>query len=145
MPIFLPRSRRSRSYGKPLICSPSSRISPFEIRPGGSSNPITFTTLDAETPVYWRGIFLGQGSDGSVLDAVTVSFGGRNDNTGNVNLLAGSLVTIGAVSFTDSDNYAGVIFDGGSATFAGSPASRVYVGNGFDCILDVRAGTCEPL
>ena len=112
---------------------------------GDPSHPITFTTLDAATPVHWRGMFLGQGSDGSVLDAVTVSFGGRNDNTGNVNFLAGSLVTIGAVSFTDSDNYAGLIFDGGSATFAGSPASRVYSGNGFDCILDVRTRTCEPL
>ena len=66
-------------------------------------------------------------------------------NTGNLNFLSGSLVTIGAVTFTDANNYAGVINAGSAPVFTGPSTDRVYTGNGFDCILDVAAGTCDPL
>jgi len=112
---------------------------------GTMARPIVFTTIDSGTPVYWRGIDLNQGSDGSILDRVTLSYGGRNDNTGNVNFRTGSVVTVGAVTFTDSNNYAGVIDPGSAPMFTGPPTDRVYVGNAFDCIRDVSAGTCEPL
>jgi hypothetical protein len=112
---------------------------------GTAANQITFTTIDTGTPVYWRGIEFGQGSDGSVLDWATVSYGGRNNNTGNLNFLSGSVVTVGSVTFTHSNNYAGVIYSGSAPVFTGSPTDRVYIFNGFDCIRDVAAGTCDPL
>lgn len=112
---------------------------------GTAANPITFTTVDTGIPVYWRGIEFGQGSDGSVLDQVVVSYGGRNANTGNLNFLAGSVVTVGVVSFMHSNNYAGVIYAGSAPMFMGPPTDRVYTFNGFDCIRDVAAATCQQL
>ncbi len=110
---------------------------------GTAANEITFTAIDTGMPAYWRGIEFSQGSDGSVLDWVTVSYGGRNNNTGNLNFLAGSVVTVGSVTFTRSNNYAGVIYSGSAPMFTGPPSDRVYTFNGFDCIRDVAAGTCE--
>lgn len=112
---------------------------------GTMDDPITFTTIDSTSPLYWRGIEFSQGSDGSILDHVAVSFGGRNVNTGNVNFLAGSIVSIGFASFTDANNFAGVIFIGSAPMFIGPPTDRVYSGNGSDCMRDVAAGTCDPL
>lgn len=112
---------------------------------GTAGDPITFTTIDSGTPLYWRGIELSQGSDGSILDHVTISFGGRNNNTGNVNFLAGSIVSVGFASLTNANNFAGVIFVGSAPMFMGLPTDRFYSDNGSDCIRDVAAGTCEPL
>jgi hypothetical protein len=112
---------------------------------GTPGAPIIFTTIDSATPLYWRGIELGQGSDDSVMDQVVVAFGGRNNNTGNLNFLSGSLVTVGAIVFADSNNYAGVIESGSAPVFTGPVTDRVYTGNTFDCIRDVSAGTCEQL
>ncbi|MDH3202826.1 MAG: putative Ig domain-containing protein [Myxococcales bacterium] len=112
---------------------------------GTVADPIGFTTIESATPVYWRGIEFGQGSDGSVLDRVVVSYGGRNADTGNLNFLSGSLVTVGSVTFTHSNNYAGVAYVGSGPVFIGPPTDRVYTFNGFDCIRDVAAGTCDPL
>ncbi|MDH3727123.1 MAG: hypothetical protein OER77_06300, partial [Myxococcales bacterium] len=112
---------------------------------GTAADPISFTTIGSTTPVYWRGIEFSQGSDGSVVDWVEVSYGGRNANTGNLNFLSGSLVTVGSVTFTHANNYAGVAYAGSGPVFMGPPTDRVYTFNGFDCIRDVAAGTCDPL
>ncbi|MEM9728828.1 MAG: putative Ig domain-containing protein [Myxococcota bacterium] len=112
---------------------------------GTADDPITFTTLDSATPLYWRGIEFSQGSDGSILDHVVVSYGGRNNNTGSVNFFAGSIVSVGVASFTDANNFAGVISVGSAPMFLGPTTDRVYTGNGFDCIRDVASDTCEQL
>jgi hypothetical protein len=123
---------------------------------GTASDPITFTTIDELTPAFWRGIEFSQGSDGSALDYVVVSYGGRSDNTGNVNFRMGSVVTIGVATFSHSEDYAAVIYTGSAPMFMGPASDRVYELNGqesvpgvgdpaFDCVRDVAAGTCEPL
>jgi hypothetical protein len=107
-------------------------------------------------PVFWRGIDFEQGSGGSMLDWVTVSYGGTSDNTGNVNFRSGSRVTVGSVAFTHSEDYAAVIFSGSAPMFTGPPPARIYALNGqesspgvgdpaYDCVRDVPAGTCAPL
>ena len=50
-----------------------------------------------------------------------------------------------SVAFTHSNNYAGVIYAGSAPVFTGPPTDRVYTFNGFDCIRDVAAGTCEQV
>ncbi len=112
---------------------------------GTVADPIRFTTIDSAMPVYWRGIEFGQGSDGSLIDKAEVSYGGRNVDTGNLSFLSGSLVTVGSVVFTHSNNYAGVAYAGSGPVFVGPPTDRVYTFNGFDCIRDVAAGSCDPL
>jgi hypothetical protein len=123
---------------------------------GTSTEPITITSIDTVLPVFWRGIDFEQGSGGSMLDWVTVSYGGTSDNTGNVNFRSGSLVTVGSVAFTHSEDYAAVIFSGSAPMFTGPPATRVYALNGqesspgvgdpaYDCVRVVAAGTCAPL
>jgi hypothetical protein len=103
--------------------------------------------------VFWRGIEFSQGSDGSTLDRVLISYGGGSANTGNVNFQMGSVVTIGAVTFTHSEDYAAVIYAGSAPMFTGPPTDRVYMFNGqasnpgagdplFDCVRDVAAGNC---
>ena len=82
---------------------------------------------------------------GADLVWVSASYGGRNNNTGNLNFLSGSLVTVGSVAFTHSNNYAGVVHAGSAPVFTGPPTDRVYTFNGFDCVRDVAAGTCEQL
>lgn len=120
---------------------------------GTSTAPIIFTSIDTATPVFWRGIEFSQGSDGSTLDRVLISYGGRSANTGNVNFQMGSVVTIGAATFTHSEDYAAVIYAGSAPMFTGPPTDRVYMFNGqasnpgagdplFDCVRDVAAGTC---
>jgi hypothetical protein len=121
---------------------------------GTSDERITFTSIDTVSPVFWRGIDFNQGSNGSTLDQVNISYGGSTDNTGNVNFTSGSIVTIGAVAFSHSEDYAAVIYSGSAPMFTGSPTDRVYVFNGqesnpgagdpaFDCVRDVAAGTCS--
>ena len=123
---------------------------------GTSAEPIHFTSIDAVSPVFWRGIDFGQGSVGSVLDWVVVSHGGRTANTGNINFRSGSAVTIGVMEFTHSSNYAAVIYAGSAPVFTGPPADRVYMLNGqqsspgagdpaFDCVRDVVGGVCTQL
>ena len=123
---------------------------------GTAVDPITFTSMDSVTPIFWRGIDFNQGSDGSILDQVVVSYGGQSANTGNVNFRIGSVVTIGAVAFTNSEHYAAVIYSGSAPMFTGPSTDRVYVLNGqasipgagdpaFDCVRDAVAGTCTPL
>ncbi|MGB5812460.1 MAG: hypothetical protein WBG86_18115, partial [Polyangiales bacterium] len=112
---------------------------------GTIDDPITFTTIDAGTPLYWRGIEFNQGSDGSILDHVTTAFGGRNNNTGNLNFMTGSVVSVGVATFADANNFAGVISAGSAPMFMGPVSDRIYTGNGSDCIRDVAAGTCDQL
>ncbi len=123
---------------------------------GTSSAPITFTSIDTVSPMFWRGIDFGQGSDGSMLDWVIVSYGGRSANSGNVNFSSGSVVTIGIVSFTHSEDYAAVIYAGSAPMFTGPPSDRLYLSNGqqsnpgvgdpaFDCVRDVAASSCTQL
>ncbi len=120
---------------------------------GTSTEPITFTSIDTVSPVFWRGIDFNQGSGGSMLDWVVVSYGGRTDDTGNVNFRTGSGVTIGAVVFTQSEDYAAVIYPGSAPMFTGPSSDRVYTLNGqesnpgvgdpaFDCVRDVAVNTC---
>ena len=120
---------------------------------GTSSEPITFTSVDTISPVFWRGIDFSQGSTGSMLDWVVVSYGGRSANTGNVNFRSGSDVMIGAATFTHSEEYAAVIYSGSAPMFTGPPSDRVYTLNGqqsnpgagypaFDCVRDVAASIC---
>ncbi len=120
---------------------------------GTSSAPITFTTTDSASPVFWRGIDFNQGSDGSVLDWVVISHGGQSAGSGNVNFRSGSVVDIGAVSFTHAQNYAAVISAGSAPMFTGSTSDRNYVSNGqqsnpgagdpaFDCVRDASTGVC---
>jgi hypothetical protein len=120
---------------------------------GTSAEPITFTSIDTVSPVFWRGIDFNQGSAGSVLDWVVVSHGGSGDDTGNVNFRSGSAVTIGAVDFTHSEHYAAVIYSGSAPMFTGPSTDRVYMLNGqqsnpgagdpaFDCVRDVAASIC---
>ncbi|MFW2387309.1 MAG: putative Ig domain-containing protein [Polyangiales bacterium] len=123
---------------------------------GTPEAPITFTSMDTATPVFWRGIDFNQGSDGSVLDHVVLSYGGRSSNTGNLNFRIGSVVTIGAASFTHSEDYAAVIYAGSAPMFTGPSTDRVYMLNGqesipgagdptFDCVRDASAGTCTQM
>ncbi len=123
---------------------------------GTSTQPITFTSIDTVTPVFWRGLDFNQGSGGSVLDWVVVSYGGRSENTGNVNFRSGSDVMIGAVDFTHSEDYAAVIYSGSAPMFTGPSSARLYTLNGqesnpgagdpaFDCVRDVAANTCTQL
>ena len=123
---------------------------------GTSAEPIVFTSIDTATPVFWRGIDFNQGSDGSMLDQVVVSYGGRSSDTGNVNFRSGSVVSIGVVSFTHSEDYAAVIYAGSAPMFTGPATDRIYELNGqasvpgagdpaFDCVRNASAGTCDPL
>lgn len=123
---------------------------------GSITDPITFTSADAVAPVFWRGIDFNQGSDGSTLDHVVVSFGGQSNGSGNVNIRIGSVVTIGVVTFSSSNNYAAVVHAGSAPMFTGPPTDRVYQLNGqasnpgpgdpaFDCVRDIALGTCNPL
>jgi hypothetical protein len=123
---------------------------------GTSAEPITFTSVDTASPVFWRGIDFGQGSGGSILDWVVVSFGGRGAAAGNLNFRSGSEVMIGAVTFTHSENYAAVIYTGSAPMFTGPSTDRVYMSNGqgsnpgggdpaFDCVRDVGASVCSQL
>ncbi|MGB8332836.1 MAG: Ig domain-containing protein [Polyangiales bacterium] len=120
---------------------------------GTSTEPITFTSVDTVAPVFWRGIEFEQGSGGSMLDWVTVSFGGSADNTGNLIFRSGSLVTVGSVAFTHSADYAAVIYSGSAPMFMGPPSDRTYTLNGqesnpglgdpaYDCVRDIAASTC---
>jgi hypothetical protein len=122
---------------------------------GTSMEPITFTSIDTVSPVFWRGIDFNQGSGGSILDHVIVSHGGQSENTGNVNFRIGSAVTVGAATFAYSEDYAAVIYSGSAPMFTGPSTDRVYTFNGqesnpgvgdpaFDCVRDVAAGTCTP-
>jgi hypothetical protein len=121
---------------------------------GTSAEPIVFTSIDTISPVFWRGIDFNQGSDGSILDWVIVSHGGRTNDTGNVNFRSGSVVTVGAATLTHSEDYAAVIFSGSAPMFTGAPTNRVYSLNGqesipgsgdpaFDCVRNLAAGTCS--
>ena len=123
---------------------------------GTSTNWITFTSMDIAMPTFWRGIDFAQGSDGSILDHVIVSYGGRSANTGNVNFRSGSVATIGVVTLTYSEDYAAVIYAGSAPMFTGPSTDRLYVRNGqasvpgagdpsFDCVRDATAGTCTQL
>jgi hypothetical protein len=123
---------------------------------GTVSAPIIFTSADTTTPTFWRGIDFSQGSDGSVLDNVTVSYGGQSDNSGNVNFRSGAVVTVGAGTFSHAEDYGAVIYTGSAPVFTGPSTDRVYTRNGqesnpgtgdpaFDCVRDVSAGTCLPL
>ena len=106
--------------------------------------------------MFWRGIDFNQGSQGSVLDWVVVSYGGSTDNTGNINFRSGSAVAIGVVDFTHSEDYAAVIYSGSAPVFTGPSTDRVYMLNGqqsspgsgepaFDCVRDVASGVCTQL
>jgi hypothetical protein len=120
---------------------------------GTSAEPIVFTSVDTVSPVFWRGIDFNQGSDGSMLDWVVVSHGGRANDTGNVNFRSGAVVTVGAATFTYSEDYAAVVYSGSAPMFTGASTDRVYTFNGqesspgggdpaFDCVRDLAAGTC---
>jgi hypothetical protein len=120
---------------------------------GTSSAPITFTSADTISPAFWRGIDFSQGSAGSMLDWVVVSYGGQSANTGNVNFRSGSDVIIGAATFSHSEAYAAVIYAGSAPMFTGPPSDRVYTLNGqqsnpgagdpaFDCVRDAVADIC---
>jgi hypothetical protein len=65
----------------------------------------------------------------------------------------GSVVTIGAATFSYSEDYAAVIYSGSAPMFTGPPTDRIYMLNGqasipgagdplFDCVRDIAAGTC---
>jgi hypothetical protein len=123
---------------------------------GTSADSITFTSMDIATPTFWRGIDFAQGSDGSILDHVIVSYGGRSAGTGNVNFRSGSVATIGVVGFIQSEEYGAVIYAGSAPMFTGPSTDRLYIRNGqasvpgagdpsFDCVRDATAGTCTPL
>lgn len=123
---------------------------------GTSAAPIRFTSIDPIAPVFWRGIEFSQGSDGSIMDWVLVSYGGRSANTGNLNFRSGSVVTVGVAELTHSEDYAAVIYAGSAPVFTGPSSDRAYTLNGqasnpgagdplFDCVRDVAAGTCSPL
>ncbi|MGB3051294.1 MAG: putative Ig domain-containing protein [Polyangiales bacterium] len=123
---------------------------------GTSTDSITFTSMDSATPAFWRGIDFAQGSDGSILDHVVVSYGGRSTDTGNVNFSSGSVVTMGVVALTHSEDYAAVIYAGSAPMFTGRSTDRLYIRNGqasipgagdpsFDCVRDETAGTCTQL
>ena len=123
---------------------------------GTVAEPIVFTSIDSTTPVFWRGIDFNQGSNGSMLDHVLVSYGGRGADAGNVNFHSGSVVSIGVASFTHSEDYAAVIYAGSAPMFTGPATDRIYELNGqasvpgagdpaFDCVRNASAGTCDPL
>ncbi len=123
---------------------------------GTSSEPIVFTSIDDTVPVFWRGIDFNQGSDGSILDHVVVSYGGRRAGTGNVNFRIGSIATLGVATLSHSEEYGAVFYAGSAPMFTGPPTDRVYELNGqqsnpgpgdpaFDCVRDAALGTCDPL
>jgi hypothetical protein len=123
---------------------------------GTIDEPIVFTTVDTATPTFWDGIDFNQGSDGSTLDHVVVSYGGRRNNTGNVNFRIGSVVSIGTATLSLSEEFAALIDPGSAPMFMGSSSDRVYELNGqgsipgagdpsFDCVRNVATGTCETL
>jgi hypothetical protein len=123
---------------------------------GTGTDAITFTSMDIAAPTFWQGIDFAQGSDGSILDHVVVSYGGRIADTGNVNFRSGSVATMGVVTLTHSEDYAAVIYAGSAPMFTGPPTERLYVRNGqasvpgagdpsFDCVRDAAAGTCTQL
>ncbi len=123
---------------------------------GTSTDSIAFTSMDIATPAFWRGIDFAQGSDGSTLDHVIVSYGGASAGTGNVNFRSGSVATIGVAAFMHSEEYAAVIYAGSAPMFTGPSTDRLYVRNGqasvpgagdpsFDCVRDATAGTCTQL
>ena len=73
-----------------------------------------------------------------------------------VNFRIGSVVTVGAVTFTHSEDYAAVIYAGSAPMFMGPSTDRVYMLNGqasipgagdpaFDCVRDATAGTCTQM
>jgi len=120
---------------------------------GTAAAPIIFTSLDEQTPMFWRGIELSQGSDGSVLDQVVISYAGSSVGTGNVGFRSGSVVEVGAVQLTHSANYAAVVYAGSAPMFLGPSADRYYAANGqayspgpgdpaYDCVLDLATDTC---
>jgi len=120
---------------------------------GTSTEPIVFTSIDTALPLFWRGLDFGQGSHGSILDWVTVSHGGASTNSGNVSFRSGSLVTVGAVTLTQSEDYAAVIYAGSAPAFTGPSSDRAYMLNGqgsnpgvgdpaYDCVRDIVADTC---
>jgi hypothetical protein len=123
---------------------------------GTQSEPIVFTSIDTTAPTFWRGIDFNQGSNGSVLDHVVVSYGGRGNGTGNVNFRSGSVVSVGAATLSLSEEYAAVIYSGSAPMFTGPATDRVYELNGqasnpgvgdpaYDCVRDIPNGTCNPL
>ncbi|MBW2508802.1 MAG: putative Ig domain-containing protein [Deltaproteobacteria bacterium] len=123
---------------------------------GTDANPITFTSIDRDSPAFWRGIELNQGSDGSTLHHVVVTHGGSAVGTGNVSFRSGSIATLGVARLSHSANYAAVIFPGSAPMFMGPPSDRIYELNGqssnpgpgdpaFDCVRDVATSTCNPL
>jgi hypothetical protein len=123
---------------------------------GTVADAITFTSMDIATPSFWRGIDFAQGSDGSLLDHVVVSYGGSSSDTGNVNFRSGSVVTMGEVALTHSEDYAAVIFSGSAPMFTGPSTNRLYIRNGqasvpgagdpsFDCVREETSGTCTQL
>ena len=126
------------------------------IAQGTLADPISFTSLDAATPLFWRGIDFDQGADGSVLDHVVVSYGGRNNNEGNLNFRSGSVVTVGVVTMSFAEDYAAVVFTGAGPLFVGPATDRTYIANGqesmpgagdpaFDCVDDRATSTCDQL
>jgi hypothetical protein len=123
---------------------------------GTSADSIVFTSMDVTTPAFWRGIDFAQGSDGSTLDQVIVSYGGDIAGTGNVNFRSGSVATIGVAAFMHSAEFAAVIYAGSAPMFTGPPTDRLYVRNGqasvpgagdpaFDCVRDASTGICTKL
>lgn len=123
---------------------------------GTAGDPITFTSIDTSAPVFWGGIDFNQGSDGSMLDHVVVSYGGSSNGTGNLNFQIGSVVTLGVATLSLSEEYAAVVYAGSAPTFSGPVTDRLYELNGqasnpgggdpaFDCVRDVATGTCNPL
>ncbi len=121
---------------------------------GTSAEPITLTSADTASPVFWRGIDFGQGSSGSMLDWVVLSYGGGGTSTGNLSFRSGSTVVVGAVSLTHSEDYAATIYPGSAPMFTGPSTDRIYDSNGqgsnpgvgdpaFDCVLDVGASVCS--
>jgi hypothetical protein len=118
--------------------------------------PIVFTTTDSATPTFWDGIDFNQGSDGSTIDHVVVSYGGERNGTGNVNFRIGSVVDIGIVTFSHSEEYGALVDPGSAPMFMGPASDRVYELNGqasnpgagdpaFDCVRNTGTGICEPL
>ena len=126
---------------------------------GTVANPVLLSSVDTTTPTFWRGIEFYAGSDGSIVDNATVSYGGVTNNEGNLIFRSGSdMITIGAVQMTHAEDYAAVIQAGaGVPIFTGVPADRGYVSNGqesvpgvgdpaFDCVRDSTMGNiCTQL
>jgi hypothetical protein len=122
---------------------------------GTPSQPIVFTSIDVATPVFWRGLEFGQGSDGSILDKVVLAYGGGNSSIANLSLRMGSAVSVGVAVFLQGADYAAAVYPGSAPMFVGPVTDRVYQLNGqdsipgagdpsFDCVRDISTGTCDP-